>query len=145
MYSFSGEALRRCFFIGSPSRLMILGSWICTLNRQLFLEAIGLCYFIQTVLFETPCAHPAILHCLPCQKHTHIFFCGQPRNWEILWALQCCSEDCYSSLLWCVAVSLHKVACCLHCACQLQLHGASLGCISQQAVSLHLLYSIDMC
>ena len=44
-----------------------------------------------------------------------------------------CSEWCCSSLLWCVAVSLHKVACCLHGACALQLHGANLGCISQWA------------
>ena len=50
--------------------------------------------------------------------------------------MHCCSEWCCSCLLWCGAVSLHKVACCLHGACVLQLHGANLGCISQQAVCL---------
>ena len=106
-------------------------------NEKVLLHSI--CYLV------TPSAHPAILHCLFHSNHTQSNVCAHPFKWEISWALQSCSEDCCSSLLWCVAVSLHKVACCLHGACALQLHGASLGCISQQVASLHFSTSLSMC
>ena len=96
----------------------------CALQHQfsvqcVMLEALEMCYF--TLL---PNLWVKLTRICPLRKVTEI-------EWEIWWALHCCSEWCCSSLLWCVAVSLHKVACCLHGACMLQLHGASLGCISQ--------------